>query len=285
MKTPDDDHNASLRRFVYAMLIVCCTATLLGRIWTVRSTWTGRPGYLGSAMLSANDRSRWCTVRALVHHGTYEIDQVILQANGQRNREWYTIDMVRHRGRDGRQHFYSSKPTLFPTLLAAKYWLVKQLTGASLDRTPHFVQRLMLVTTNVLPLIAYFLLLAVLIERLGGTDWGRLFAMTAATWGTFLTTFGVTVNNHLPAAISVLVAAFAALRILRDGRRGLGYFASAGFFAAFATANELPALAFLTMLAAVLLWRAPGATCIAFVPAATLVAIGFFATNYVSTLR
>src|SRR4051812_314895 len=26
--------------------------------------------------LSANDRSRWCTVRSLVEHGTYEIDAI-----------------------------------------------------------------------------------------------------------------------------------------------------------------------------------------------------------------
>ncbi len=61
--------------------------------------------------LSANDRSRWCTVRALVEdemrvEGTpFAIDKVIQE------RGWDTIDMVKHDG-----HLYSSKPPLFPAL-------------------------------------------------------------------------------------------------------------------------------------------------------------------------
>ena len=282
MKPSESDAQAPLRRFVYGLLIVCCAATLVGRIWTVSSVWTGRAGHLGSAMLSANDRSRWCTIRSLVHYGTYRIDQVVFDSDGKRNREWYTIDMVQHRGRDGRQHYYSSKPPLLPTLLAGKVWLFRQLTGASLENQPHYVQRLMLMTTNVLPLIVYFVLLAVLVEQLGGTDWGRLFVMTVATWGTFLTTFGVTLNNHLPAAISVLIATYAGLKIVRDQEQRVSYFALAGFFAAFAVANELPALAFFGMVACVLLWRAPRRTLLAFFPSAAVVASGFFLTNYVA---
>ena len=276
-----NDH-ATFRRHVYFVLIVCSVANLVGRIWTVQSSWTGRPGYVGSAMLSANDRSRWCTVRSLVEHGTYAIDAVILNDDGSRNREWYTIDMVRHRGPDGRQHYYSSKPPLFPTLLAGQYWLIRAFTGASLEHNPHYVQRLMLLTTNVLPLLIYFFLLAGMVERLGRTDWGRVFVVAAATWGTFLTTFGVTINNHLPAAISVFIASFAVLKILRDGDQRLGYFALAGGFAAFAVANELPALSFLALLGGILLWQAPRKTCLAFVPAAALVAAGFFGTNYLA---
>ena len=54
----------------------------------------------------------------------------------------------------------------------------------------------MLVTFNVMPLLVYFLLLAALVERLGTTDWGRMFVMAAAVFGTFLTTFAVVINNH-----------------------------------------------------------------------------------------
>src|SRR3954453_10779633 len=45
--------------------------------------------------LSANDRSRWMTVRSLVERGTYEIDSIVGQPT------WDTIDMVQHPGRDG----------------------------------------------------------------------------------------------------------------------------------------------------------------------------------------
>src|SRR5688572_30223574 len=40
--------------------------------------------------LSANDRSRWTTIRALVEHGTYAIDDIVAEPN------WDTIDMVKH---------------------------------------------------------------------------------------------------------------------------------------------------------------------------------------------
>ena len=76
--------------------------------------------------LSANDRSRWLTIRALVEHGTFEIDDVI-DAN-----VWNTIDMVQHRGRDGELHLYSSKPPLLAVLLAGEYWLIRAATGWTL---------------------------------------------------------------------------------------------------------------------------------------------------------
>ena len=60
--------------------------------------------------LSANDRSRWMTIRSLVERGTYEIDAIVGQPT------WDTIDMVQHRGRDGKLHLYSSKPPLLATL-------------------------------------------------------------------------------------------------------------------------------------------------------------------------
>ncbi len=268
------DPQANLRRSVYCLLIALSVATMSGHIMAVRS----RPG--GTPMLSANDRSRWCTVRSLVDLGTYQIDDVIVREDGQRDKEWHTIDMVRHRGADGREHSYSSKPPLLATMVAAKYWLLKHSVGATLSERPFYVVRFLLLTTNVLPLLLYFVLLAILIERLGATDWGRMFVMATATFGTFLTSFAVTLNNHLPAAVAILVAAYATLRVLRDGRRELRYLAVAGGCAAFAAANELPALSLFTLLAGVLTWQLPRQTLLGFVPAAALVAAAFFATNY-----
>jgi hypothetical protein len=106
--------------------------------------------------------------------------------------------------------------------------------------------------------------------------------MACATWGTFLTTFAVTLNNHLPGAISVLLATFAAIRILHDGDLRVRWFAISGLFSAFAVANELPALALLAMLLLAFIWRAPKQTALAFVPAMVVVAIAFFATTYIA---
>jgi hypothetical protein len=272
-----DDPIAGLRHAVYWLLIIAAAGGMVGRILNVQSRDGSTP------FLSANDRSRWCTIRALVDEGTYSIDNVVIDPQSKKiDRRWYTIDMVRHKGHDGKEHYYSSKPTLLPTLLAAQYWLFKKLIGAGLQDHPFYIGRSMLIITNVLPMILYFALLAHLVERYGTTSRGRILVMACATWGTFLTTFAVTLNNHLPAAISVLMALAAALAIWCDGRRNLWYFAAAGLLSAFAAANELPALSFFAAIGAALLWKSPGRTLLAFVPAAGLVAAGFFATNYLA---
>ncbi|HUT13217.1 MAG TPA: hypothetical protein VMY42_22200 [Thermoguttaceae bacterium] len=259
--------------------------------------------YLRRPFQSANDRSRWCMVRALVEPEMrveghpYAIDKVVAEPN------WDTIDMVKHddQGRGGmgpnEGHLYSSKPPLLPTLVAGEYWVIYRLNdvlakvGLSLttDGRPlslathaHVVGRFMLVTINLIPLVIGFLLLARLIERFGTTDWGRIFTMGAAVFGTFLTTFVVTFNNHLPAAVCGVIALYAAVRIWFDGERRLRYFIIAGFFGAMMAANELPALALFAVLSLILLLRAPGRTVLAYLPAAVVVAAGFFGTNWIA---
>jgi len=227
--------------------------------------------------LSANDRSRWCTLRALVEPemrvpgAPYAIDRVIQEPT------WDTIDMVKHGG-----HLYSSKPPLLPTLMAAEYWLIHRTTGMTLGTHPYTVGRFMLVTVNVIPLVVYFLLLARLIERLGTTDFGRMFVMSAAVFGTFLTTFAVTVNNHLPAAVCAVAAIYASARIWLDGQRRLRYFVIAGLFAALTAANELPAVSLFAILSLALLCKAPRQTLLGYAPAAIVVVAGFFGTNWIA---
>src|SRR5204863_6349297 len=113
---------------------------------------------------------------------------------------------------------------------------------------------------NVPPLIVMWTLLARLIDRYGRSDFSRLLAMTAATFGTFLTTFGVTLNNHVHAAVCVTITVYSLTRCLssapEQGSRGVGmpsvppappllrsaaHFVLAGLFAALTFANELPA--------------------------------------------
>jgi hypothetical protein len=131
-------------------------------------------------------------------------------------------------------------------------------------------------------MLVYFVVLALMAERLGTTDWGRIFMVAAGTFGTFLTTFVVTINNHAPAAVSVAIALYAAIRIWYDGERRLRYFMLAGFFAAFAAACELPALSFFALLGAGLLWKSPRETLRAGLPAALVVVIAALVTNFIA---
>ncbi|HBO42555.1 MAG TPA: hypothetical protein DD670_01190 [Planctomycetaceae bacterium] len=315
--TTDDRTRASLRRGVYAILIAVSAGAMIGRILSVDAidkravqeyristqlaehrkalTAKGTEGEsLDEAMaaeesrlrrriryerpfLSANDRSRWCAVRALVEEDMrvpgkpYAIDRVTVQPG------WDTIDMVKHDG-----HLYSSKPPLLSTLLAGPYWVVHKITGATLETHPYAIGRFLLITTNVVGWVIMLTLIAAMAERLGTTDCGRLFVVAAASFGTFLSTFGVTLNNHLFGALGVTVALYAVLRIWMDGRREIRWFVLAGLFGAFAVTNELPALSFLALMGLALLIKAPRPTLLGFAPATVLVAAGFFGTNWIA---
>ncbi|HEX3998081.1 MAG TPA: hypothetical protein VHX65_05985 [Pirellulales bacterium] len=308
------DPQAALRRGIYGILIALSIGAMIGRIFAVNSVdkigqeneivgravaqriadakAAGHPpdaaelqkwqqearakSVLQRPFLSANDRSRWDTIRALVEHGTYAIDDIVSQPS------WDTIDMVEHPGRDGKPHLYSSKPPLLATLLAGEYWLIYHISGASLGQHPYEIGRAMLITINVVPLWILFWLLSRLIERWGRTDWGRIYVMAAAVLGTFLTTFAVVLNNHVTAAVTTMVAIYAAMRIWYGGRRELRYFILAGLFAALTATDELPALSLFGLLSLALVWKAPRQTLVGYVPAALVVAAAFFGTNYIA---
>ncbi|MBN1912115.1 MAG: hypothetical protein JW818_20515 [Pirellulales bacterium] len=322
MTSVQEDPRRALRRTVYALLITVSAGAMLGRILAVdavdkaaveqyrikerlheKEKLFREQGLKGEALeealdkeyerlaeklkmhrpfMSANDRSRLCAIRALVEEdmrvrgAPYAIDRVIQE------RTWDTIDMVKHIGPDKKPHLYSSKPPLYPTLLAGEYWIIHRLTGMTLGTHPYTVGRVLLVINNLIPMVLGLFLLAQLVERLGTTDWGRIFVMAAACFGTFLTTFAVTINNHLVGAVSVIVALWAVANIWLDGRRHPAYFILAGLAGGFAVANELPALVFLAMLGGGLLLRFPRLTLLAFTPAVAFVAVAFFGTNYIA---
>lgn len=231
--------------------------------------------------LSANDRSRWCTIRVLVEKDLqvpgwpYAIDNVIQQQG------WDTIDMVKHDG-----HLFSSKPPLLPTLIAGEYWLIHHLSDwvfgepYTLGERPYTVGRLMLITVNVIPWIIALALLAKLVEQLAVSDWTRIFIVAAGCFATTMNPFLITLNNHLPAAVCVAIALERGVHIWFSQERRFRDFALAGLFGSFAVACELPALAFLGLLGLALLWRSPKHTLVAFVPAMLIVAAGFFYTTY-----
>lgn len=275
---PETSNSAGLRWAVYALLIALAAGSMTGRVLRVTNGSNKDP----SPFLSANDRSRWCTIRALVDHGTYAIDDVIFDSHGKRIPNWHTIDLVKHRASDGKEHYYSSKPTLLPTLLAGEYWLIKNLTGATLETRLFYVVRTILLVTNVLPLVLGLLLLARIVDKYGTTDAGRIFVMASACGGTFLTTFAITLNNHLIAAVGVMATLAAALPIWLEGRKEWRYFILAGLAAAFTAANELPALAFFAAIALGLSLCSWQRTLAGFVPPAILVAAAAFGTNYLA---
>jgi hypothetical protein len=295
--------SAPFRRSVYVLLIIVAVAGLAGRIvgvgrvyepwlFTDPSRWpTTRPE--PQPTHGDNDRSRWATVRALVENHTYAIghrdgidsdtgkplDRGIVTEDG-----WRTIDKVL----DPDTHdFYSSKPYLLPTLAAGEYWLFHQAGWSITDERHRWeIVPAILLTLNALPWGVALWLLALMAERLGTTDWGRVFTLAVACFGTFVTTFSVTLNNHTVAAWSAVFALYAAVRIWSPQTNGsqppFYLYPVAGFFAAFTFCNELPAAALVVALFLMLLWESPKRTLVGFLPAALLPVAAFFLTNYLA---
>jgi hypothetical protein len=304
------DRAAELRRRAYAILITVAAAAAAGRILAVqRLVDPGQFRAEGEAdpdrgpwprtrpepwpTHGANDRSRWATVRALVDDGTYVVgrrdrsgatperpyvDTGIIAEDG-----WQSVDKVL---KPDTQEFYSSKPPLLPTLAAGEYWLLKRLFGWSIVGQRWEVMRTILVTINVLGLVVYLWALSRLAELFGATDWGRLFVVAAGCFGTLVTPFLTTFNNHTVATFGAAVALYAAARAAPGGAAGRwGWFALAGFAAGFTAANEFPAAALAAGLLVFLLRHAPGRTLAAFVPAAAVPVAALLLTNYLALGR
>src|SRR5262249_32645028 len=86
--TPKQDSTGSpahLRWAVYWLLITISVGGMVGRILSVdtvnreelQKQVAKRGERIMGPALSANDRSRWCTIRSLVEYGTYEIDNIL----------------------------------------------------------------------------------------------------------------------------------------------------------------------------------------------------------------
>jgi hypothetical protein len=237
---------------------------------------------------SSNDRSRWAAVRALVDEGTFVIGRrdrgvvlasapaalaggtplelAVLLEVGYRARVgsdtgvvfedgWQTVDKVLH---PGRLEFYSTKPPLLTVLAAGEYWLLKKAFGWSIVEDRWAVIGTILVTFNILPFVVYLVLLGRLAEYFGSTDWGRFYVVAAGCFGTLVTPFLITFNNHTVAACAAAVALYLVVRIA-SGEGRPWRFALAGFLAGFTACNELPATAFAVGVFVYLLWREAGA--------------------------
>ncbi len=259
---------------------------------------------------SANDRSRWCTVWSLATRGTYQIDEII------RRPGWDTIDKVRHEG-----HFYSTKPALYPTLLAGLYWSLERLTGWNLLTNTHTVARWMLFWVNIVPFLVALFCFWLALRVCGYRPATRVSVIAFGGLITLLTPFLTVLNNHTAGATTLLFSLAAAipLQIKRQpgensppgevhsrdpsgesspqqatqtrrwcegkwwcNREGWLH-AACGFFAAFTCCHELPAALFGVAIFGLLAWRNWRTTLLWFVPAALIPLIGFFVTTYAAT--
>ena len=77
---------------------------------------------------------------------SFHIDDVIV--SGQ-DINWNTIDKVKHIGRDGEMHTYSSKPPLLASVVAAGYFAIKTFTGLTITEDTFVVTRTLLLLSLI----------------------------------------------------------------------------------------------------------------------------------------
>jgi hypothetical protein len=267
-------------------------------------------------MMAANDISRWCTVWSLLERGSYVIDECPWQLATQDKVYMAPKGGGSTSDQEAVKHYYSSKPALLSTMIAGLLYPARQLSGVPLDRVvpqerePRWTQKPddkvpgavrgvlekpgeparwpayifyfkpLLIVLNILPMGIFLVLFARLLDRHAGRDWTWFFCLSAAAFGTYLLPFTQTLNNHTVAAFSAFFALYEFVRIWDDDRRSLWRFAGVGFFAAFTAVNELPAAAFLALVAGVLFVRFPRQTVFGFVPGALIPIAAFLAAQY-----
>lgn len=279
---------------IYWLIIGAALALVAGRVVVVSSIEGD------TAFLSANDRSRWCTIASLVEDGTYEIDRQVAIFNPihRHRRPWNTIDKVQHIGRDGDWHQYSSKPPLYPTMIAGIYACLNGLTGLRMTDHPVYVPRIILAIVNIPMLAILFIATTSVTDRMTRSIWAKLLSVLGMCFGTMLGPFSISLSNHVPAAAAIAVAAWLYFRAidrvarqdlvqgageaLQEGLIGLRIeYLSAGIAIALAAANELPALSIMVCFVALfaLVDRRSVAPVISGV---CIVGFAFFGTNWVA---
>ncbi len=259
---------------VYWIIIALTLVTLTARVMHVQNF--GSRG--DTPFFSANDRSRWCTVHSLVDYGTYEIDRVI---NRTADIHWDTIDKVRHVGADGQFHYYSSKPPFLATVVAGQYYLLQKLTGWRIDQETIPIVRVLLWFNMVLPFGLFLWSLARVLDRMIVADWTRYYVLAVGGCGTFLSTFSITLNNHVPAAV-VTMLVIDGMDLMMRGRATSRTFVIVGICAALSFTFELPALSLLTMAVLVSVisnWRK---SLILLLPPAVVIVVANFFMNFLA---
>lgn len=226
---------------------------------------------------NANDESRWCTVWSLVERGTYVIDDAPWTA--------HTVDKIRRNG-----HFYSSKPPLLPTLIAGGYALLRGLTGWTLESHPQLVVRTLLAVFNLAPLALFLWLYARHAAACTESLFDRAFCLVAAAFGTFITSYAVTLNNHTPAALVCFFILYVVRRLsqvrdgppqpARDRSNRTAQHVVAGLLAGLLPSLDFLAVPFCVCVFAWLLWKDRRRCLAAFVPAAAAPIAAFFVTNW-----
>jgi hypothetical protein len=220
------------------------------------------------AVLGPNDASRWDTVWSLTHGKGYVIDES----------SYMTADKVYNHG-----HYYSTKPALLPAFVAAITSLASCATGATLPNQDYILIPIVVTIINVLPFVLVIYFFGKWLADLSYSDFTKAFCLITAAFGTYLTAYNTSLNNHTVAAVAVMLTMLSGSRISTDHAQNALHFFACGVLSAWVVANELPA-GFFCVLTFGYLWKIDKVKTLKFfAPGALIVTILFFGCTFWAT--
>lgn len=210
----------------------------LGLLLVASTLW--KQGRLGD-----NSRSRFITVERLVERGTWAH-----VAPGDTTPFQPSIDAVMIGDR-----LYSSKPPLYPLVMAGEAKALKALTGWEFYPHRKDYNRFLVILNQVVPYLVMLWLAMHLVAAFTRDGWTQHFVLLALSVGTLAFGYVPEINNHAPAAALLLILVYLVHRIWTGAETRRWMMALAGLLAGLLMALELPAIGIGLTLVAMVAWR------------------------------
>lgn len=240
--SPDSGYNRELLKTLPFALEVIAVVLML-----VLGAWQLRVVVLGD---SAN--SRLATAFALVHYGTWYIDD----PTGEQPNPFgdSTVDKGEVGGR-----IQSTKPPLLPLMMTAEYAFLNAVAGLQLDERDdaRLIVRIMVVTLMLLPLALGMLAFAACLRLLDVAPWPRAYLMAVLALGTPALGFAGHINNHTPAMALLCIASWCTLGALASGKPMASRLFLFGLTGGLVFALDLPVVIYIAFMGLALLWKYP----------------------------
>lgn len=211
---------------------------VLGLVLVVSTFW--KKGRLGD-----NSRSRFITVERLVERNTWAH-----AAPGDTTPFPLSIDAIRLGDR-----IYSSKPPLYPLVMAGQAKALKAITGWDFYAHRKDYLRFLLLLNQVFPYLLMLIVAMRFLLAFTQNRWTLHFMLLALSLGCLAYGYTPEINNHSPAASLLLIAVWGVYRVWTGEERRRWMMALLGLLIGYTMALELPAMGFGVVLLGLLLWR------------------------------
>ncbi len=184
--------------------------------------------------LSTNPRSRLITVERLLEAGTFAhsspADTTPMEMSA---------DAVMIKG-----SLYSSKPPLYPVILATEAWPVKLLTGWKFHEHQTFFARFLAFLNQIIPYLLFLFLALRFAIRTTSDRWTLILLMLSLSIGILPFAYTLDINNHTPGSLLLFFSFVILQKLLSGEANGMRSYAGLGILCGLMAMFELPGLLF-----------------------------------------